>query len=171
MVDVFDVLLALMVGVPFCILLGWMLIRTIKRARKRKVYGEKMLVVRDPGSDKDICMSIIYFAVFLFLMPKVSLTDLTYFFYYAWLIPIVLYSIFKLTKGLSKIEIYQKGIITKDKSWNWEATNNFTLSERNNTSEYNFELSQGASRQVSLKVYSKDKAAIEHVLSDVFAAL
>lgn len=155
--------------VPLSLIIAWCATRTIQRMRKRKAYGKKLAVVKDVTSNLDLFWGIV------FLIPAIRLIiifmgeDIDFFteVIFMWPIYMPMISIVKFTQAFSKIEIYEKGILSKDRLWAWDSTDSYSLKEDSKTVTYNFKLNKKIFKSGTITVLKRDKEKVENAINEM----
>jgi hypothetical protein len=156
--------------IPLSLIIAWCVTRTIRRMRKRKIYGKKLLVVKDITSNMDMFFGII------FLIPMIRLImiflqgnlDFYMMLILMWPIYLPMISIIKFTKAFAKVEIYEKGVLSRDGLWEWDSVESYSLKEGEKTVAFEFRLDRKIIKSAKITVSAMDKEKVENAINESF---
>lgn len=158
--------------ISLCLIIVWCVARTIRRMGKRKIYGKKLLVVKDTTSNMDMFFGIIFlipaiWGIMIFLQGDFDF----YMMFLMWPIYLPMISIIKFTKAFSKVEIYEKGVLSRDSSWEWDSAESYSLKENQKTVAFEFRLDRKIIKLGKISVLERDKEKVESAINEVFQCI
>lgn len=166
-------ILLLLFIIPLSLVVIWCAARMLQRMRKRKVYGRRLLTVKDTTSDMDLFFGIVFLIPIVRLIIIIIQEDFDPFIFIVsmWAIYLPMISIVKFTKAFSKVEIYEKGILARDRLWEWDAAENYSIKEDKKTVTFEFKLSRKSFKYGKITVLAKDKEKVENAISEVIQSM
>lgn len=146
----------------------WLVVRTIRRIQKRKEFGNRILIVKDITANIDLFFAIIFFVPGLMIIPMMIKNGFDFnLLVLLWPIYLSMLAIAKLVKGLSKIEVFENGILTKECQWKWDIVKEYTYKETKNMVEFNFKSDRRLNKLGTITIHPKDAEKIHNVLKTV----
>lgn len=156
----------------FLLTLIWYITRAIQREGKRKSYGKRLLIVKDITSNMDLFFGIIFLIPALRLIIMLVQGDIEFFMLtFMWPTYLAIFSIVNFVKAFSKVEIYEKGILSKDDLWEWNSAKEYSLKEESKTAVFDFKLDRRIFKSNKITVLKSDKEKVENAIEEVLRGL
>ncbi|WP_342564284.1 hypothetical protein NST84_03555 [Paenibacillus sp. FSL R7-0345] len=165
----FEVLMAVPVIVALIVVI-WCITVIIRRKASRKTMGDRLLIVRDAKFTFDVIFGVLFLAVGGYQVIRFygaeGGTELMFLF---WPMYLILLAPVYLVRALSKIEIYDQGILTRDGMWRWEQTEKVSVKDEGNSVIINFKLKLKRNWLDSKKITinKREKEKVITLLNDV----
>lgn len=90
---------------------------------------------------------------------------------FMWPIYFPMISIVKFTYAFSKVEIYEKGILSKDGLWEWDSAEAYSLKEDQKTAAFEFKLNRKIFNSGKITVLKRDKGMVEDAINEVIQSM
>lgn len=155
--------------IPLSLIAAWCVIRASWRMKKRKAYGEKLLVVKDVTSNVDLFFGVIFLLPILRLIIIFLQNGFDPFLWVTtfWTMYFPMISVIRFVKAFSKVEIYARGILTKDRVWEWHLAKTCSIKESKKAVAFEFELEGKFFKTGKITVDCKDKEKVEKIIDDI----
>ena len=155
--------------VVFSCTLIWCSFWLVRKKLKRKVFGTRLLIVKDVTSNIDLFFAVVFLAVGLVeSIAFIIDSSFIYLIYLFWPIYLTILSPVYFIKAFSRVEIYEDGVLSRDSMWEWNIADAYSIKEGTKTATFTFKLDRKLFRTRKIVVYTKDKNIIENSIKSIF---
>ncbi|WP_042204061.1 hypothetical protein [Paenibacillus camerounensis] len=163
----FDLFITIPIVVALIVVI-WCITVIIRRQAIRRTMGNRLLIVRDARFTLDVIFGLLFLAIGGYQVIRFygAEGDIELMFLF-WPMYLILLAPVYLVRALSKIEIYDQGILTRDGMWRWEQTAKVSVKEEANAVTVRFILKRNWLTNKKITISKNEKENVIMLLNDV----